>query len=132
VEKVAKNLKNKLSAGTDDIPDCFKTAHTTFKEMSNIYNTSLESGIFPDQLKVAEVIPLYKKEDKNYINNYRSIALLEKLMYNRLMTFLEGNEVLIEAEHGFRMKKSTETALQYIVKSTQEATEKKMNPVGIF
>jgi hypothetical protein len=43
----------------------------------------------------------------------------------RLMAFIEGNGVLTEAQHGFRTKKSTETAIQIFIKSTQEATEKK-------
>ena len=53
-------------------------------------------------------------------------------MYNRLITFIEGNGVLTEAQHGFRSKKSTETALQVFIKSVQETIEKKMNQIGIF
>jgi hypothetical protein len=63
VEKVAKGLKIKLSAGIDEIPDyvvkhCIKLLR---KPLANIYNASLESVIFPDQLQIAEVGPLYKK-----------------------------------------------------------------------
>jgi hypothetical protein len=42
-------------------------------------------------------------------------------MYNRLIAFIEGNGVLTEAQHGFRTRKSTETALQVFIKSGQEA-----------
>jgi hypothetical protein len=141
VEKVAKGLKNKLSAGIDEIPDyvvkqCIKQLK---KLLANIYNASLESGIFPDQQKVAKVIPVYKKGEKKDIQNYRPIALLsvfskllEKLVHNRLMAFIEGNGVITEAQHGFRMMKSTETAMQTFIQSTQEAIEKKVNPIGIF
>jgi hypothetical protein len=78
VEKVTKDLKNKLSTGIDEIPDyvvkqCIKLLK---KPLANIYNASLESGIFQDQLKIAKVVPLYKKEDKRDIQNYRPIALL--------------------------------------------------------
>jgi hypothetical protein len=48
------------------------------------------------------------------------------------MAFIEGNGVITEAQHGFRTMKSTETALQTFIQSTQEATEKKVNPIGIF
>jgi hypothetical protein len=48
------------------------------------------------------------------------------------MTSIEGKEVLTEAQHGFWKKKSIETALWFFVESTQEAIEKKMNPVEIF
>jgi hypothetical protein len=47
------------------------------------------------------------------------------------MAFIEGNGILTEAQHGFRTKKSIETALQIFIKSTEEAI-KKMNPTGIF
>ena len=53
-------------------------------------------------------------------------------MYNRLTAFIDGNGVLTEAQHGFRTKKSTETALQVFIKNVQEAIEKKINPTGIF
>ena len=73
--------------------------------------TSLESGIFPDKLKIAKVIPVHKKGDARDVSNYRPISLLpvfskllEKLMYNRLPEFIERNEVLTEAQHGFRTK----------------------------
>jgi hypothetical protein len=50
--------------------------------------------------------------------------LLEKLVYNRLMGFIEENGVLTEAQHGFRTNKSTETASQIFIKSTQKAIKK--------
>ena len=78
VEKVAKGLKNKLSAGIDEIPDHVvkQSIKLLKKPLANIYNAALESRIFPDQLKIAKVVPLYKKGDKRNIQNYRPIALL--------------------------------------------------------
>jgi hypothetical protein len=78
VEKVVKGLRNKLSAGIDEIPyyvvtQCIKLLK---KPLANIYNASLESGIIPDQLKIAKVVPLYKIGDTRDIQNCRPIALL--------------------------------------------------------
>ena len=91
--------------------------------LANIYNASLESGTFPDKLKIAKVTPIHKKGDLRDVSNYRPISVLpvfskplEKLMYNRLTAFIDRNEVLTEAQHGFRTKKSTETALQIFTK----------------
>jgi len=74
----------------------------------HIYNASISSGIFPDRLKTAKVIPLYKKGDSHDVKNYRPIAilsvfskLLEKLMNNRLIPYLMENNVLTEAQNGF-------------------------------
>ena len=102
------------------------------KHLTYIYNTSIESGIFPDQLKTANVVPVHKRGDKKDKQNYRPIALLsvfskllEKLVYNRVRAFIEGNGVLSEVQLGFRTMKSTETALQTFIQSTQEAIERK-------
>jgi hypothetical protein len=46
------------------------------KPLANIYNASLESGIFTDQLQIVKVVPLYKKGEERDIQNYRPIALL--------------------------------------------------------
>jgi hypothetical protein len=48
------------------------------------------------------------------------------------MAFIEGNGILTEAQHGFRMTKSTETALQIFIQNTQEAIEKKLTRMEYF
>ena len=59
--------------------------------------------MFPDKLKVAKVIPFYKGEDKRLLNNYRTISvllafskILERLMYKRLLDFLNKNKILVK------------------------------------
>ena len=76
------------------------------------------SGIFPDVLKIARVIPLYKAESRSDISNYRPISLLpvfskifEKLIHSRLISFLEKHEVLYHKQFGFRKRHSTIHAL---------------------
>ena len=63
--EVEKLEKGKLSAGIDEIPDyVVKQCKTLLKKpLANIYDASLESGIFPDQLIIAKVVPLHKKGD---------------------------------------------------------------------
>jgi hypothetical protein len=58
--------------------------------LTNIYNVSLSSGVFPDKWKLVKVKSLYKKGDRYDIQNYRPISiislfaqLLERLMFNR-------------------------------------------------
>jgi hypothetical protein len=139
--KVAGSLKNKLTAGSDDIPDYVikQTMEYLIEPLVNIYNTSLETGIFPEKLKIAKVIPVHKKGDIRNINNYRPIAtlsvfskLLEKLVYNRVINFIEKNGLMTEAQHGFRTNRSTVTVLQKFITVAQTALDKKMYPIGLF
>jgi hypothetical protein len=109
--KVAKGLKNKLASGVDDIPDLvIKKCIDVLKEpLTHIFNSSLEAGAFPELLKVTKVITFHKKGSTRNISNYRPIAslsifskLLEKLMYNRIIAFIDRNGILSDAQHGFR------------------------------
>jgi retron-type reverse transcriptase len=107
--------------------------------LTHIYNVSLRSGVFPDECLVAKVKPLYKKEDRYDIQNYRPISiilvfakLLERLMFNRLMPFLYENKTLTEAQNGFRKGKCIETAVQSFIEIIQEALDKGVHSNGIF
>ena len=82
--------------------------------LTHIINLSLMTGVFPEQLKIAKVIPVYKASDTNILNNYRPISLLpafskllEKIMYNKVILFLDKNNVLYKHQYGFRSKHST-------------------------
>jgi hypothetical protein len=108
------------------------------KPLANIYNSSLESGIFPDELKIAKIVPLYKKGSTRDIQNYRPIALLsvflfkllEKMVHNRLMSFIEENGILTDAHH-FKIKNKLKQHYRLLSKVHRRAL-KKMNPIGIF
>ena len=47
--------------------------------LSNIFNKSMQLGIFPDKLKIAKVIPIHKGGKTDVINNYRPISILSSL-----------------------------------------------------
>ena len=77
----------------------------------------LESGIFPDSLKIAKIIPLYKKGNINSITNYRPISLLptfskvfERVIFNQLYMYLDHNNLLSEQQYGFRTNDYAELA----------------------
>ena len=83
-----------------------------------IVNLSFVTGIFPDLCKIAKVVPIFKKDDPLKCNNYRPISLLpifsnifEKLIYSRMYSFLEKNNLLQDKQFGFRSKPSTTHAL---------------------
>ena len=69
--------------------------------VSCVYTMSLQEGIFPDELKIANVIPLYKCDDPKLFNNYRPVSVLpsvskafERIMYTRLVAYLNEYKIL--------------------------------------
>ena len=78
----------------------------------------LNTGKVPDQLKIGKIIPIYKSNDKKLVSNYRPISILtffsniyEKVMYNRLLHYLEINEIITDNQFGLRKAHSTYMAL---------------------
>ena len=89
-------------------------------------NKSVECGQYPAKLKHSKVIPIYKKDDETDPSNYRPISLLsifnkifEKLMYNRLKSFLEKQNIIFKSQYDFREKYSTQHAILDIVNQVQ-------------
>ena len=58
--------------------------------------------------------------------------MLEKLVYSRIIAFIERNGIVTDAQHGFSSKRSMETALQDFVNNVQTAIDNKMNPLRLF
>ena len=109
-------IKPGKACGPDDIsPRVIKESiNFIVQPLCNIYNMSFTTGIVPNKLKIAKIVPLFKKNNPEYIENYRPVALisifaklLEKLMYNRLYDFLTIQNILIPVQFGFRKNHST-------------------------
>jgi len=141
VVSLAKNLKDKLTAGYDDTPESLvKQCIQLIKgPLTHLYNVSLRSEVFPDECKLAKVKPLYKKGDRYDIQNYRPVSiisvfakLLERLMFNRLTPFLHNIKILTDAQNGFRKGKCIGTAVQSFIEIIQEALDKGIHSTGIF
>ena len=100
---------------------------------------SFSNGIFPESLKLANIIPIHKKDDKTFVNNYRPISLIsnidkimEKLIYQRLYLFLEHNNIIYHNQFGFRYNHSTEYALIARTQEIQNACDKGPLACGFF
>ena len=96
----------------------------------------MHCGIFPNQLKVAKVLPLYKSGDTNNVSNYRPNSILpifsklfEKLLYSRLKNFFDINHVINNDQYGFRAQHST---FHSAVSSISQALNSKNKCLGIF
>ena len=83
-----------------------------------VFDKSMKTGVFPDLLKVAKVIPIYKDDEADLPKNYRPISLLsifdkllEKVLYTGVKSFLDKHRVLYKYQFGFRSNSSTTYAL---------------------
>ena len=106
--------------------------------LCDIVNESFSSGIIPDMMKLAKVIPLYKKNSPEVPSNYRPISLLsvfskivEKLMHNRLYSFLEKYDILYSLQFRFRAKHSTLHALISLTESVKQTIDESMFGCGV-
>ena len=88
------------------------------KQLTDLFNLSFTTGVSPSVIKTEKVVPVFKKDSKLDYRNYRPISLLsniekilEKLMYKRLYTFLNKNNVFHNLQFRFRQQYSTSHAL---------------------
>lgn len=141
VETLIKNLKTHSTPGWDEVPSSLlkNTYHSFIGPLTHALNLSLSQGIFPDELKLARVTPVYKSDNPQKVNNYRPISVLsvfsklfEKIMYTRLMTFFEKHKLLYKLQFGFRANYSTDLALTYLIDTINKAIDSKEYAIGIF
>ena len=128
--KIIKSL-NKKKSTSGFIPTWIlhQSVNTLAQSLTECINYSLSAGVFPDELKLADVIPIFKKGDPMDKKNYRPISILpalskvfERLMYNRLSEYFEP--ILSKLLCGFRSKYSTQHALLNLLHSGQNCLDK--------
>jgi hypothetical protein len=102
------------------------------KPLTIIYNLSLSTGTFPNLIKIAKVRPIFKKGRKQDVSNYRPISILtvfskilELIMYNRVVSFLNKHNLITSVQNGFHANKSTYTAIQSFIEETLNALDSK-------
>ena len=116
-------LNSNKATGLDGIPSKFvkDAAPIIAYPLCHIINLSLIQAGVPDSLKSARVIPLFKKNDKTEVGNYRPVSILnviskilEIVVYDLLNDYLTSNDLLFKYQSGFRHKFSTETYLIHL------------------
>ena len=135
------NLNIRKSPGADNIGAKLvkQSVDVIIDPLLYIYNLSFSTGQVPDKLKIAKVIPLYKKDDPSYPGNYRPISLLsifdkllEKLMYNRLSKHLNRHKLLYEYQFGFRANYSTSLALIEVLDRIYDGLDNGNTVCGVY
>ena len=107
--------------------------------LQHIINLSLSTSSVPSQLKIAKVIPLFKQGDASSMDNYRPISLLssfskilEKVVCNRLCSFLDTNNLLSAYQFGFRTGHSTIHPMLHFSNHISKALNNKEHTIAIF
>lgn len=141
VAKIVKQMKNGLSTGHDTLNNSLLKyiIEGITDPLVHILNSSLEKGIFPDNMKLAKIIPLFKSGDNSELGNYRPISILptlskvlEKIVAGRLRKFLETKHLLYDKQFGFRSGHSTELAINHLYGQICKSIDKGDYSCGIF
>ena len=89
--------------------------------LTHVINLSLNQGVVPDDLKSARVVPLFKKNDKTEVGNYRPVSTLtiiskvfERFVYDQFESYLDQKKLLYTFQSGFRSRYSTDTCLTHL------------------
>ena len=135
-----KSLKNS-APGYDDIPTSImkKCINEYFAPLTYLVNISIKQGIFPDELKIAKVFPIFKSNNEQYITNYSPISVLncfskifEKIVANRIIDFLDQNDVFYDHQYDFRNCHSTNHAIITLVEKVARALDSGKIVVGVY
>ncbi len=140
ISKILLNMKNS-SPGHDDIDVKIlkKVSDSIVVPITHLCNLSLSNGNVPNDLKIAKIVPIYKKGTKDKLSNYRPVSVLpalskiyERLVYNRLVNFLDKHKILNKQQFGFRKNHSTSLAISALVDQFHETVERNEFMLGLF
>ena len=129
------------ATGLDKIPaKILKIAAPVIAQsLTNLFNYSIQTEIFPTEWKVAKIIPLHKSGPKNIVDNYRPISILsaiskifEKILYKQLFAYLNNNNLISKHQFGFRPMHSTADALLHSTNEWYRNMDDGMLNIAVF
>ena len=109
------------------------------KPLEIIFQSCIRHGKFPNEWKMANVVPVYKKSDKQILKNYRSVPLLficgkvfERLIYNCLLEYFIGNDLISPNQSGFKPGDSCTNQLTSITHEIYQSSDDGFEVRGVF
>ena len=139
--KVIKTLGSRKSPGHDGIKSVLvkQIAEEIALPLKIISNISLHTGSVPDDLKIAKVVPICKKDNPELFSNYRPVSVLpcfskiiERIVHERCYDLLTKNNILYKRQYGYRNKHSTYMAVLDFINDMNKAIDNNMYTAGIF
>ena len=136
LSNICQSFKSGKSAGSGDITMDINKKLLEFiaQPLTEIINGSLLNEIYPDLLKLAKVIPIFKTGNSANFSNYRPISLLSTQVYNRIIDFANRArfEILYPLQFGFQKNHSTVFSLTYLINKIATSIDHNEITVGIF
>ena len=141
VMQIINNLPNKNSCGFDGISTIVMKSikNVILKPLTLIINQIINTGVFPNKLKIAKITPIFKKDDRTLFTNYRPISLLpifskviEKVISIQINDFFVENKLFFNHQYGFRSGHSTELAALELTDRIITALDNHNTPLNIF
>ena len=136
---------SKLNPKKAAIADCVSTKFLKIANnisahyISLLFNICVNTGAYPNILKIAQVFPIHKKGSKLECSNYRPISLLspinkifEKLLYSRINGYFERFNLFTPHQYGFRKNRSTSHAIYDLVENERTARDQNLLTCAIY
>ena len=116
-----------------------ESKHIITPIICHLINLFVQQGYFPENLKLGCITPIFKKGDRKKANNYRPVCslsplskIIEKVINNRMVKFLDEHEILSKTQFGFRKKMGTETALLNYIDHIQNELNNNKYTISVF
>ena len=98
--------------------------------LTHICNKSFSSGLFPFEMKIANVVPIFRSGDDMVFLNYKPVSVL-RLMHNRLICFINDSKLVYDYKFGFQKGKSTYMAMVILIEKISEALNREVYVIGV-
>ena len=135
------SLNIKKSFGVDKVHPLLASAAVfqIYRPLTHIINLSISQGVFPDSMKVANVVPVFKHGSRSSCGNYRPISILpalskifEKCIFNQLMSYLVLEDILASNQYGFRPACTTTDCLVDLIEEITTSLDKGDYAISLF
>ena len=132
VLRILKSLDTSKAVGVDMVSAKLLklAAEGISQSLTSLFNSSLESGQIPLEWKAANVTPVPKGGDSEFIENFRPVSVLpvvvqmfEKLVHQQLFAYLLEHDILHSAQSGFRPGHTTQDLLVHLVEGWRNALD---------
>ena len=137
------NLDSNKGPGTDelDIKSLKSIANIIAPHLTKLFNESIKLGIYPQALKIAKCVPIYKGAplDSELPVSYRPISILtginkvfERMLHKQIANYLETNKLLPTFQYGYRKQHNTSQAILDFTDYIEKAMSKKLVTIAVF